>query len=287
VDPWVLADQVANSLDAFSHLAKHASDPRARQMSRFYVAWADDVEKRAGLAAVKGLVGAGRAAMKGGLGGGLKGLRSRVARGYRKGVGQHQARVARGGGDAGRGKRLAQARLQRMQDAAPVTSSRSGGVNLGPGRPKAPPAKTQAPAAGQAPVPVPGAQGPVTSTRSGGTVMGNAPPPPAPVTSTRSGGSVATSQAPTPAPAPTTAPAAGAPAAGAPAPQTAPPVLQHAPPPAPTAGAGAGGAGGAAAATQRPVDWRSVGYGAAGGAAASVPLALMLGGGQAPPPQYY
>jgi len=131
MDPWALADEVAENISDFSYVAKHASDPRAQEMAKFYVTWAKDLEKRAGLALLKGIGGAirgGAKALKAGGGvarpsfktltstGGVKPtMLQGMSSGYRKGVQRHAFRTAQGGGSAARGGKVVQQRAARMK----------------------------------------------------------------------------------------------------------------------------------------------------------------------------
>ncbi len=264
VDPWELADGVAKNLDKFAAHAKLSSNPDVVQLAQFYMNWAGDIEKKAGL----GLIRAGRAALRAG---GKAMSRGRgVFRPTFKSVtrtgeaaptawqaaksawGASRKQTARlaqeGGGSVRRGRKLVKERVTAAQRPPPAKPPAQGPPPRAPAQ--APPA--QAPAAAPAAAP---AQPPPTYA---------GPPAAAPEAYTRGGGVM---YGPGPATAPTRVQPAAAPAAT-------------------TAGAPAAGQ---VAAAKPPIDWRSA---AIGGGVVGVPAAAYVmggggGGGQTPPQRYY
>lgn len=71
-DPWALAILTEQKLPAYRVLAKTASNQKIRRLARYYVDWADEIEKRAFLTAIKGF--ASRAA------GNIRNMFSRAAK---------------------------------------------------------------------------------------------------------------------------------------------------------------------------------------------------------------
>lgn len=152
-DPWVLADGVAENTDNFAYMAKHASDPRVRELSQFYVNWAQDLEKRAGVRAIKGLWG------------GVKSLVRRRPKGTSpspkpiktapvdpKALPASKTPV-RPEGPAGSTTSSRSGAANLGETAAPVASSRSGAVNVGTVPAGAAPAERAAASARPTPAP--------------------------------------------------------------------------------------------------------------------------------------
>lgn len=246
-EPWAFADLVERDIESFRHLAKTAADQGQRRLAQFYVAWADDVEKRAGMSLLRGIAGAARGGWRARKGGifrpSFKNLTSTgnvqptmlqgMGRGYRKAVNKHTSRVAQGGGSAARGGRVAEQRAAQMQarKSAPVTQ--------GP-----PPA---------APKP-----------NAGVTYAGA--PQAAPTVSSRSG---AVSYGPGPQTAPKLKPPAQRPASTGPAQPSTKPASQPAM---------------AAATDKPPIDWKNLGLGAAGGLGVGAGLGAAMGAAGSPNP---
>jgi hypothetical protein len=170
-DPWELAYQIANSLDRLEKVANQMP------LFRYYLEWADDMEKRAGIAMLRGLGAAAKAGLKG-VGRALKPARFRaVGKAPAQSMGQAFKETAKqtkqiqqfGGGSFGRGKKLMKAEtgVDPTKLKGPQTSF--GGPKPAPtGGPKPAPAGAPAPAPTPAPAAAPAAdpravlsQGPV------------------------------------------------------------------------------------------------------------------------------
>ena len=88
-DPWALACEVEDHLDAYRLLSKTASDPQTIELAQFYVNWADGIEKDAFLPALGRLAGRAVGAMKK-----IPGAISRVASGGKKAITEAAAGAA-------------------------------------------------------------------------------------------------------------------------------------------------------------------------------------------------
>lgn len=141
-DPWELAYQIANSLDRLEKVANQMP------LFRYYLEWADDMEKRAGIAMLRGALAAGKAGLKG-VGRALKPARFRsvtpsagtggMRKAFQGAVDQTKQIQATGGGSFSRGKKLMKA------ETGGIDPTKLQGPQTTFGAPKAPKTTTGAP----------------------------------------------------------------------------------------------------------------------------------------------
>jgi len=174
-DPWELAYQIANSMGRLEKVANQMP------LFRYYLEWADDMEKRAGIALLRGLGAAAKAGVKG-LGRAVKPARFRsvapspgtggMGKAFKASVKQTRQVQATGGGSYSRGKKLMKA------ETGGVDPTKLKGPQTTIGSPKAAPTGAPKPAPAGAPAPV--QAGPTGQPQLATQPAASVPLPPAP-----------------------------------------------------------------------------------------------------------